>query len=219
MVIAAAAFAYCMCRSSIQDRNKTSAKHCESMSWALFSRSARRQQNGGHSPQRVPSQGAHETTPESPSASTIVRVAESARHAEWSAETPTGEMRNKIQLAISEMQNALQDELQEDELKIHGVLGQGAFGTVYHGMSICLLALAWFIHEVSGCIHSIFVATVRQVCSCHVPECQSQLSGCMASTIWPHRKNTCLHRDQSLETTRQNCVQIHSPSFPLRGVP
>lgn len=43
-----------------------------------------------------------------------------------------------IQLAISDMQSALQDELQEDELKIHGILGQGAFGTVYHG-TFCLV--------------------------------------------------------------------------------
>jgi hypothetical protein len=57
-------------------------------------------------------------------------------HMQLGAGTPTCEMRIKIQQAISEMQSALQDEFQEDELKIHGVLGQGAFGTVYHGTSM-----------------------------------------------------------------------------------
>lgn len=42
-------------------------------------------------------------------------------------------MRSKIQNAVSEMQAQLQEELQEEELKIYHVLGQGAFGTVYHG--------------------------------------------------------------------------------------
>eukprot|EP00892_Ulva_mutabilis_P005445 jgi/Ulvmu1/3272/UM151_0020.1 len=50
-----------------------------------------------------------------------------------SADAPTHQMRFKIQNAIDEMQQELKDELQEDQLKIHGVLGQGAFGTVYHG--------------------------------------------------------------------------------------
>lgn len=42
-------------------------------------------------------------------------------------------MRSKIQNAVSEMQAQLQEELQEEDLMIHHVLGQGAFGTVYHG--------------------------------------------------------------------------------------
>ena len=42
-------------------------------------------------------------------------------------------MRHKIQTAVADMQAELQQELQEDDLKIHHVLGQGAFGTVYHG--------------------------------------------------------------------------------------
>lgn len=48
-------------------------------------------------------------------------------------------MRSKIQNAVSEMQAQLQEELQEEELKIYHVLGQGAFGTVYHGarLSFC----------------------------------------------------------------------------------
>jgi hypothetical protein len=46
-------------------------------------------------------------------------------------------MRSKIQNAVSEMQAQLQEELQEEELKIYHVLGQGAFGTVYHGAN-CL---------------------------------------------------------------------------------
>lgn len=50
-----------------------------------------------------------------------------------SVDAPTHQMRFRIQHAIDEMQQELKDELQEDQLKIHGVLGQGAFGTVYHG--------------------------------------------------------------------------------------
>jgi hypothetical protein len=48
-------------------------------------------------------------------------------------------MRSKIQNAVSEMQAQLQEELQEEELKIYHVLGQGAFGTVYHGARLTLL--------------------------------------------------------------------------------
>lgn len=44
-------------------------------------------------------------------------------------------MRSKIQNAVSEMQAQLQEELQEEDLMIHHVLGQGAFGTVYHGVT------------------------------------------------------------------------------------
>lgn len=49
-------------------------------------------------------------------------------------------MRSKIQNAVSEMQAQLQEELQEEELKIYHVLGQGAFGTVYHGALVSCMA-------------------------------------------------------------------------------
>lgn len=59
-----------------------------------------------------------------------------------SVDAPTHQMRFKIQNAIDEMQQELKDELQEDQLKIHGVLGQGAFGTVYHGVPcVCCLTM------------------------------------------------------------------------------
>jgi serine/threonine protein kinase len=53
-------------------------------------------------------------------------------------------MRSKIQNAVSEMQAQLQEELQEEELKIYHVLGQGAFGTVYHGAPF---------HACMPCVH------------------------------------------------------------------
>eukprot|EP00892_Ulva_mutabilis_P012770 jgi/Ulvmu1/9866/UM057_0020.1 len=44
-----------------------------------------------------------------------------------------GVMRGKVTAAVQEMQGALQAELHEDQLKLHGVIGRGGFGTVYHG--------------------------------------------------------------------------------------
>lgn len=161
VIVAAAGFAYFMCNSTTQGRSKDSAKHGALMSWATLPRSVRRQQSGGFSTRRLPSQSSCERiSPACPPASKIATVPESIQQLEWSAETPTCEIRNKIQLAISEMQNALQDELQEDELKIHGMLGQGAFGTVYHGMyspvacSRCAVSL--FSQTVSGVPHFHF---------------------------------------------------------------
>ena len=42
-------------------------------------------------------------------------------------------VRGRVAAAVQEMQGALQAELQEDELKLYGVIGRGGFGTVYHG--------------------------------------------------------------------------------------
>eukprot|EP00892_Ulva_mutabilis_P012771 jgi/Ulvmu1/9867/UM057_0021.1 len=44
-----------------------------------------------------------------------------------------GAVRGKVAAAVQEMQGALQAELHEDQLKLHGVIGRGGFGTVYHG--------------------------------------------------------------------------------------
>ena len=42
-------------------------------------------------------------------------------------------VRGRVAAAVQEMQGALQAELQEDQLKLYGVIGRGGFGTVYHG--------------------------------------------------------------------------------------
>jgi hypothetical protein len=40
---------------------------------------------------------------------------------------------SKLAAAVKEMQGALQAELHEDQLQLFQKLGQGGFGTVYHG--------------------------------------------------------------------------------------
>eukprot|EP00892_Ulva_mutabilis_P012786 jgi/Ulvmu1/9880/UM057_0035.1 len=45
----------------------------------------------------------------------------------------TSGVRGRVAAAVQEMQGALQAELQEDQLKLHRVIGRGGFGTVYHG--------------------------------------------------------------------------------------
>jgi hypothetical protein len=50
-----------------------------------------------------------------------------------SGEQLTDNLRNMIHSAVVQMQDDLKDELNEEDIIIHGVLGQGAFGTVYHG--------------------------------------------------------------------------------------
>ena len=45
-------------------------------------------------------------------------------------------VRGRVAAAVQEMQGALQAELQEDQLKLYGVIGRGGFGTVYHGASL-----------------------------------------------------------------------------------
>eukprot|EP00892_Ulva_mutabilis_P012784 jgi/Ulvmu1/9879/UM057_0034.1 len=42
-------------------------------------------------------------------------------------------VRGRVAAAVQEMQGTLQAELQEDQLQLHGVIGRGGFGTVYHG--------------------------------------------------------------------------------------
>lgn len=51
-----------------------------------------------------------------------------------SGEQLTDNLRNMIHTAVVQMQGDLKDELNEEDITIHGVLGQGAFGTVYHGV-------------------------------------------------------------------------------------
>ena len=45
----------------------------------------------------------------------------------------TEDLKNMIHSAVVKMHVDLKDELHEEDITIHGVLGQGAFGTVYHG--------------------------------------------------------------------------------------
>eukprot|EP00892_Ulva_mutabilis_P008546 jgi/Ulvmu1/6063/UM027_0041.1 len=42
-------------------------------------------------------------------------------------------VRGQVAAAVQELQGALQEELQEDRLKLFGVVGRGGYGTVYHG--------------------------------------------------------------------------------------
>jgi hypothetical protein len=44
-------------------------------------------------------------------------------------------VKETVNSAIAELQLALQEELHEDQLRIHRVLGRGGFGVVYHGAS------------------------------------------------------------------------------------
>lgn len=144
VVIIAAGIAYCVCKKRRTEQNTSSftgrqiaqhsLKNGDSMLWDNLPLPLRRQHRGSVT-QQVSSQTDCDSgrAPPSREASRIARGSDNIQQLQY-AETPTCEMRNKIQLAISDMQSALQDELQEDELKIHGVLGQGAFGTVYHGM-------------------------------------------------------------------------------------
>lgn len=41
----------------------------------------------------------------------------------------------EVEQAVASLQGALRAELHSEELQLHGVLGRGGFGTVYHGVS------------------------------------------------------------------------------------
>jgi hypothetical protein len=49
------------------------------------------------------------------------------------SEQLTEDLKNMIHAAVVKMHGDLKDELNEEDITIKGVLGQGAFGTVYHG--------------------------------------------------------------------------------------
>lgn len=50
-----------------------------------------------------------------------------------SGEAIADALKHMIHSAVVKMQLDVKEELSEEDLIIHGVLGQGAFGTVYHG--------------------------------------------------------------------------------------
>lgn len=52
-----------------------------------------------------------------------------------SGEAIADALKHMIHSAVVKMQLDVKEELSEEDLIIHGVLGQGAFGTVYHGAS------------------------------------------------------------------------------------
>lgn len=56
-------------------------------------------------------------------------------HSHSSAESAR-DVHGKVAAAVKEMQGALQAELHEDHLQLFGLLGQGGFGTVYHGVML-----------------------------------------------------------------------------------
>jgi hypothetical protein len=49
------------------------------------------------------------------------------------SEAMTDALKQMIQSAVVKMQLDVKEELSEEDIVIHGVLGQGAFGTVYRG--------------------------------------------------------------------------------------
>ena len=80
------------------------------------------------------------TSPEPPvtgaqTRSRAVSAERSGSGSEVSAVSGVGAVRGRVAAAVQEMQGALQAELQEDQLKLYGVIGRGGFGTVYHGAS------------------------------------------------------------------------------------
>ena len=133
MIVAAAWVLYCTFNHREQKppgsfslqggRAEVSQKHGNLSPLANLPRSVCGHQMGFSTTRNLPSRNTRAgSAASSPLAS---KIAESPQGVLWNSETPTCEIRNKIQLAISDMQSALQDELQEDEMKIHGVLGQG----------------------------------------------------------------------------------------------
>lgn len=44
-----------------------------------------------------------------------------------------GSLRSEVANAVTQLQDALRSDLQEDQLEVLDVLGRGGFGTVYHG--------------------------------------------------------------------------------------
>jgi hypothetical protein len=59
-----------------------------------------------------------------------------------SGEAMTDALKQMIQSAVVKMQIDVKEELSEEDIVIHGVLGQGAFGTVYHGVLHMLFVTA-----------------------------------------------------------------------------
>ena len=74
---------------------------------------------------------AESTDSESPEATGVRAMSAGARSSDMGS--GIGTVRERVAAAVQEMQGALQAELQEDQLKLHGMVGRGGFGTVYHG--------------------------------------------------------------------------------------
>ena len=59
-----------------------------------------------------------------------------------------GSLRSEVANAVTQLQDALRSDLQEDQLEVYDVLGRGGFGTVYYGalslsLSPCFPSLAY----------------------------------------------------------------------------
>lgn len=52
-----------------------------------------------------------------------------------------GSLRSEVANAVTQLQDALRSDLQEDQLEVYDVLGRGGFGTVYYGAARTTLAL------------------------------------------------------------------------------
>ena len=61
-------------------------------------------------------------------------------------------VRGKVAAAVQELQGALQEELQEDQLQLFGVVGRGGYGTVYHGAAFpCQPQHMHYMHVIASC--------------------------------------------------------------------
>lgn len=172
--MAAIAFACFLCRNWTRGSSKGSGAARHRLALRMTSSPSRRVWMQSAAEKSLAEHNACGPTVQGSQTSRPASICETVQPSEWSVETPTCEMRNKIQLAVSKMQSALQDELQEDELVIHGVLGQGAFGTVYHGVVSICSSSNWRLHFVHECNAARISENVRRrsaspCCSKNVP--------------------------------------------------
>ena len=109
----------------------------------LFSNKGSSAQHAGPAPHSaVPSMvpASHNTQTAEASGSRDGVTAESCRVASGSMESSgaqirrgVGSLRSEVANAVTQLQDALRSDLQEDQLEVYDVLGRGGFGTVYYG--------------------------------------------------------------------------------------
>jgi hypothetical protein len=115
----------------------------------LFSTTDNDSKNAGHaSPGALPSMvpASHNTHTAGASGSRDGISSRSCRAASGSTSSGVqvrrgvGSLRSEVANAVSQLQDALRSDLQEDQLEVFDVLGRGGFGTVYYGALLVLHA-------------------------------------------------------------------------------